>query len=68
LKVAKDKVLVVDDDPMMRLTLSEALRSWGYVPIETASVAAATSSFEAELPSAVLLDIDLPDGSSSSRS
>lgn len=48
---------------MMRLTLGEALRSWGYVPIEAGTVAEAISRFDAELPSAVLLDIDLPDGS-----
>jgi two-component system response regulator AtoC len=63
LKITKERVLVVDDDQMMRLTLSEALRSWGYVPVEAGSVAQATSVFDAEIPSAVLLDIDLPDGS-----
>lgn len=63
MKITKDKILVVDDDPMMRLTLGEALRSWGYVPIEAGSVAEAIGVFDTELPSAVLLDIDLPDGS-----
>jgi DNA-binding NtrC family response regulator len=63
MKIVRDKILVVDDDAMMRLTLGEALRSWGYVPIDAGSVAEATSTFSAELPSAVLLDIDLPDGS-----
>lgn len=48
---------------MMRLSLSEALRSWGYVPLEAGSVAEAINVFETEIPSAVLLDIDLPDGS-----
>ena len=47
----------------MRWTLAESLRGWGYTPIEAGSVATAISAFEAELPSAVLLDIDLPDGS-----
>jgi DNA-binding NtrC family response regulator len=63
MKISKEKILVVDDDQMMRLTLSEALRSWGYVPIEAGTVAQATNTFAAELPAAVLLDIDLPDGS-----
>ena len=39
------------------------MRSWGYQPVEAGTVAAAVSTFETEEPSAVLLDIDLPDGS-----
>lgn len=63
MKITKDKILVVDDDQMMRLSLGEALRSWGYVPVEAGTVADAISVFDAEVPSVVLLDIDLPDGS-----
>lgn len=48
---------------MIRWSLAEALRTWGYVPLEAGTVADAISSFEAERPAAVLLDIDLPDGS-----
>lgn len=48
---------------MIRWTLVEALRGWGYEPIEAGSVAAAMSAFETENPAAVLLDINLPDGS-----
>ena len=61
--MAKEKILVVDDDPMIRWTLSEALRGWGYEPIEAGTVAGALFSFDAERPTAVLLDINLPDGS-----
>jgi DNA-binding NtrC family response regulator len=61
--MAKEKILVVDDDQMIRWTFSEALRGWGYIPLEAATVASGLAAFEAELPSAVLLDIDLPDGS-----
>jgi DNA-binding NtrC family response regulator len=43
--------------------LAEALRSWGYEPVEAGTVAAGVSTFESEEPQAVLLDIDLPDGS-----
>src|SRR5256885_11698308 len=59
----KDKILVVDDEQMIRWTLSEALRGWGYLPIETSTVAATMPAFESEQPAAVLLDINLPDGS-----
>jgi DNA-binding NtrC family response regulator len=61
--MAKEKILVVDDDPMIRWTLTEALRTWGYEPMEAGTVAGALFSFEAERPAAVLLDINLPDGS-----
>ncbi|OLE50790.1 MAG: hypothetical protein AUG51_26245 [Acidobacteria bacterium 13_1_20CM_3_53_8] len=59
----KDKILVVDDEQMIRWTLSESLRGWGYTPVEAETVAAALAAFEADQPAAVLLDINLPDGS-----
>lgn len=63
LKNAKEKILVVDDDQAIRWTLNEALRSWSYEPIEAGTVSEALSQFNSELTAAVLLDIDLPDGS-----
>jgi DNA-binding response OmpR family regulator len=59
----KKKILIVDDDPMIRYTLNEALRGWEYDTVEAGTVAGALASFEAERPAAVLLDINLPDGS-----
>ena len=61
--MAKEKILVVDDEPMIRWTLNEALRGWGYEPIEAKCVAGALAGFESERPAAILLDINLPDGS-----
>src|SRR5215216_1989862 len=58
-----EQILVVDDDQTIRWTLKEALQSWGFAPIEAGSVAEAIKHFNADLPAAVLLDIDLPDGS-----
>src|ERR1044071_9456669 len=43
--------------------MAEALRSWDYQPVDAGTVASGIAAFEAEEPSAVLLDIDLPDGS-----
>lgn len=57
------KVLIVDDEKMIRWTLSQALKSWGYVPVEVATVTEGLETYSNELPEAVLLDIDLPDGS-----
>ena len=48
---------------MIRWSLGEALRGWGFEPIEADTVSAALAAFEAEQPAAVLLDINLPDGS-----
>src|SRR5215208_2840091 len=45
------------------MALSAALRDWGYEPSEAATVAGGVAAFDAEEPQAVLLDIDLPDGS-----
>jgi two-component system response regulator AtoC len=59
----KEKVLVVDDDSAIRYTLTEALRGWGYEPLEASTVAVALESFDTEKPSAVLQDVNLPDGS-----
>jgi two-component system, NtrC family, response regulator AtoC len=63
LKNQKQKILVVDDEKMIRWSLGEALRGWGYEPIESESAGAALTAFDAEPPAAVLLDINLPDGS-----
>lgn len=48
---------------MIRWSLGEALRGWGFEPIEAATASAALAAFEVEPPAAVLLDINLPDGS-----
>ena len=61
--LAKEKILIVDDEEMIRWTLAEALRNWGYGSVEAGTVAAALSAFDVEQPAAVLLDVNLPDGS-----
>ncbi|HEU4435693.1 MAG TPA: sigma-54 dependent transcriptional regulator [Pyrinomonadaceae bacterium] len=62
-KNTNEQILVVDDDQAIRWTLREALQSWGFVPVEAGTVAEAVKQFTTDLPAAVLLDIDLPDGS-----
>ena len=63
LKNQKQRILVVDDEKMIRWSLGEALRGWGFEPVDAETVTAALAAFEAEPPAAVLLDINLPDGS-----
>jgi two-component system, NtrC family, response regulator AtoC len=61
--MAKEKILVVDDESLIRLTLREALRTWGYQNVEASSISEALVVVSAEQPDAVLLDVNLPDGS-----
>jgi DNA-binding NtrC family response regulator len=61
--MAKEKILIVDDEQLIRWTLTEALRAWGYPSAEASGVADAIQAFEAEQPAALLLDVNLPDGS-----
>ncbi len=61
--MAKDKILVVDDEQMNRWSLAQALRGWGFEVAEAGTVAEAISAYDNEQPAAVLLDINLPDGS-----
>jgi two-component system response regulator AtoC len=63
LKDHKQKILVVDDEKMIRWSLGEALRGWGYEPVQAETASAALAAFDAEQPAATLLDINLPDGS-----
>ena len=62
-KNGSEQILVIDDEQAIRWTLREALQSWGFESVEAGSVAEGLASFNAEMPAAVLLDIDLPDGS-----
>jgi two-component system response regulator AtoC len=62
-EMGKEKVLIVDDDQMIRWTLNEALRNRGYTCVEAGTVAAALATVDTEQPAAVLLDVNLPDGS-----
>jgi DNA-binding NtrC family response regulator len=61
--MAKEKILIVDDEQVIRWMLSESLQGWGYAIIEAETVAAAVAAYDAEQPAAVLLDVNLPDGS-----
>lgn len=59
----QNRILIVDDDPSIRFALTEALRSWNYESVQAANLKQARELFQEENPGAVLLDIDLPDGS-----
>jgi DNA-binding response OmpR family regulator len=60
---AESKVLIVDDDPTIRSTLVEAVRTWGYRTFDAATLSETLTMVDRERPHAVLLDVKLPDGS-----
>ncbi len=61
--LSKSTVLVVDDDATFRATLAEAVHAWGYRTLEAATLAETLTIVDRQRPSAVLLDVKLPDGS-----
>lgn len=57
------RVLVVDDDALIRLLLGFTLREQGWVVLEATTCAEAVVALAAEQLDAVVLDESLPDGS-----
>lgn len=59
----REKVLVVDDEPMIRWVLRRALEGWGYEVSEAGDGAQTLAALADTQIAAVLLDINLPDSS-----
>lgn len=59
--MAFDRILVVDDEDLIRWSLQQKLTNWGYRPLEAPDGETAISLVEKESPDLVLLDIHLPD-------
>ncbi len=60
--MSKERVLVVDDEKLIRFTLRESLAREGYVVHEAADVAEAIREFERHSIDCAILDHRLPDG------
>ncbi len=58
---AKSKILVVDDDPGVRETLSDVLKLRGHAPLTAATAKDALERVEAESPAVALIDLKLED-------
>lgn len=58
-----ERVLIVDDDPLIRNAVRDGLEDHGYVVTEAASGAEALTRVTATAPAVVLLDLGLPDRS-----
>src|SRR3972149_12213597 len=59
--MALDRILVVDDEDLIRWTLQQKLASWGYRALEAPNGETAIALVESETPDLVLLDVHLPD-------
>jgi DNA-binding NtrC family response regulator len=59
----REKVLVVDDEPMIRWSVREALTIWDYEVIEAETGEQALAALADDQIKVVLLDINLPDSS-----
>jgi two-component system, NtrC family, response regulator AtoC len=59
----KEKILIVDDEEMIRSMLKQAFNEWGYESFAVDNVSSAAAAYESFQPSIVLMDINLPDGS-----
>jgi DNA-binding NtrC family response regulator len=61
--MALDRILVVDDEDLIRWSLHQKLANWGYRTFEAADAETAIALVEEESPDLVLLDVHLPDRS-----
>jgi DNA-binding NtrC family response regulator len=59
----RTRVLVVDDEPLVRRSMEHALTDQGFEVRTAASVAEGFTAFETLRPQVVVLDVRLPDGS-----
>jgi two-component system, NtrC family, response regulator AtoC len=59
--MARETILVVDDEKLIRWSLRQKLESWNYRVIEAGDQNEVWSRFEAETPDLVTLDFKLPD-------
>src|SRR5512146_1359680 len=59
--MAAEKILVVDDEKLVRWSLGQKCREWGYQVLEAEDGAGALKLAHSESPDLVLLDVRLPD-------
>lgn len=57
------RVLIVDDEPNLRMALGEIVKTWGHEPLLAENLSEATMLVNKELPDICLVDLHLPDGS-----
>jgi DNA-binding NtrC family response regulator len=60
--MADDRILVVEDEPVVRFGIRDFLESRGFSVQEAVSLEAARACFQRERPDAIVVDYALPDG------
>jgi DNA-binding NtrC family response regulator len=61
--VPRDRILIVDDDPLQRWAMTKHLSGWNYEVIDAVDGHSGIEAFTTHLPDLVLLDLQLPDQS-----
>jgi DNA-binding NtrC family response regulator len=61
-RLPRNKILIVDDEDLVRLGVRSFLAANGFEPIEAVTCQQAEEAFQEHHPDAVLLDFRLPDG------
>ena len=56
-----EKVLIVDDEKLIRWSVRRQLEEWGYAALEAESGTGALGQIRSEAPDLILLDVRLPD-------
>lgn len=57
------KVLVVEDEPNLRMALGEIIKSWGHDTVLAETISGAMDAVNTDHPDILLVDVHLPDGS-----
>jgi two-component system response regulator AtoC len=57
----KNKILIIDDERLVRWSLARKMAGWGYEVVEAESASAGLRSLTDESPDLLLLDMKLPD-------
>ena len=59
--MARERILIVDDEKLVRWSLQQKCQEWGYEALEAATGDEALRITRNESPDLVLLDVRLPD-------
>jgi len=59
--MSNEKVLIVDDEKLIRWSVRRQLEEWGYIALEAESGTGGLAQIRVEMPDLILLDVRLPD-------